>query len=62
MGDEKEAGDEKGLVYRAIEINRPDPRLLLRLTEVLRGSNGRQEKVHKNNNKKEVKCRNLESA
>ena len=60
MGEGKDVGDEKGLVYRAIEMNGPDPRLLLRLTEVLRGSNGRQEKVHKNNKKKEEKCRNVE--
>lgn len=44
MAEEKESGDEKGLVYRAIELNSPEPSLLLRLIEVLRRSNGSQEK------------------
>lgn len=44
MAEEKDVGDEDGLVYRAVELNRPEPWLLLRLIEVLTGSNGRQEK------------------
>jgi len=44
MAEGKDVGDEDGLVYRAIELNSPEPWLLLMLMEVLRRSNGGDEK------------------